>query len=101
MDLYRDKNDWWVGYYRGEQFNYVCLLPTLVIRWPRKIRLVILDGGRAVGRTTGVRRTQRPDVRRIVLRPVNIDQPSSRVTQALFRQRPTRKPHDNDPRDID
>lgn len=50
----------------------------------------------------GVRRTTRPDVRRIVLRPVNIDQPSSRITQAVFRQNPVRKLRDEaDPRDID
>ena len=44
----------------------------------------------------GVRRGQRPDLRRVVLRPVNKDQPPSRVTQALFRQRPTRKLDDDD-----
>lgn len=37
------------------------------------------------------RRAPRPDVRKIVLRPVNKDEPPSRITQALFRQRPTRK----------
>lgn len=42
------------------------------------------------------RQTARPDIRRIVLRPVNLDQPPSRVTQALFRQRPTRKLEDDD-----
>jgi hypothetical protein len=49
----------------------------------------------------GVRRGRRPDVRRIVLRPVNVDQPPSRITQALFRQRPTRKLREDDARDID
>jgi hypothetical protein len=44
----------------------------------------------------GVRRGQRPDERRIILRPVNLDQPPSRVSQALFRQRPTRKLDEND-----
>jgi hypothetical protein len=47
----------------------------------------------------GVRRGSRPDVRRVVLRPVNLDQPPSRITQALFRQRPTRKLDDDNARD--
>lgn len=42
------------------------------------------------------RRGQRPDERRIILRPVNMDQPPSRVSQALFRQRPTRKLKEDD-----
>jgi hypothetical protein len=36
MRVYRDRNDWWVGYYRGANHHYVCLLPTLVIRWTRR-----------------------------------------------------------------
>lgn len=44
----------------------------------------------------GIRRGERPDIRRIVLRPVNKDEPPSRVTQALFRQRPTRKLDEDD-----
>lgn len=40
MRFYRDRNDWWVGYYRGDQHHYVCLLPTLVIRWPRFVPYV-------------------------------------------------------------
>jgi hypothetical protein len=47
----------------------------------------------------GVRRGQRPDVRRIVLRPVNKDEPPSRISQALFRQRPTRKLEEHDKTD--
>lgn len=34
--VYRDGNDWWVGYYRGSADHFVCPLPTLVIRWRRK-----------------------------------------------------------------
>ena len=50
----------------------------------------------------GVRRTDRPDVRRVVLRPVNKDEPPSRVTQALYQHGPTRRLRDeNDARDID
>lgn len=30
--VYFDFNDWWVGYYRGPNHHYICLLPTLVIR---------------------------------------------------------------------
>ena len=37
LDLYRDCRDWWIGYYRGPNHHYVCPLPTLVIRWPRKV----------------------------------------------------------------
>jgi hypothetical protein len=50
---------------------------------------------------SGVRPGHRPEVRRVILRPVNLDQPPSRVTQGLFRQRPTRKLRDDEPRDID
>lgn len=39
MKIYIDKNDWWVGYYRGENSHYVCLLPCVVIRWRRYSRL--------------------------------------------------------------
>lgn len=35
MKIYFDFRDWWIGYYRGEHFHFVCPLPTLVIRWPR------------------------------------------------------------------
>lgn len=34
--VYQDRDDWWVGYYRGPNHHYVCPLPTLVIRWPRR-----------------------------------------------------------------
>lgn len=33
--VYVDTRDWWVGYYRGDGAHYVCLLPCVVIRWPR------------------------------------------------------------------
>lgn len=36
MKVYIDRNDWWVGYYRGDRHHYVCPLPTVVIRWPRR-----------------------------------------------------------------
>lgn len=32
---YIEKRDWWVGYYRGDRHHYVCLMPTVVIRWRR------------------------------------------------------------------
>jgi hypothetical protein len=35
MRVYRDRNDWWVGYYRGLTHHYVCVIPTVVIRWTR------------------------------------------------------------------
>ena len=34
--VYFDFRDWWVGYYRGDTHHYVCPLPTLVVRWPRR-----------------------------------------------------------------
>lgn len=36
--VYIDPADWWIGYYRGPNHHYVCPLPTLVIRWPRRRR---------------------------------------------------------------
>ena len=36
LAIYRDRRDWWVGYYRGDTHHYVCPLPTLVIRWARR-----------------------------------------------------------------
>jgi hypothetical protein len=35
MKIYFDFNDWWVGYYRGENYHFICPLPTLVIRRER------------------------------------------------------------------
>ncbi len=35
VSIYFDLRDWWVGYYRGDTYHYVCILPTLVIRWNR------------------------------------------------------------------
>lgn len=34
--VYIDTRDWWVGYYRGQMNHYVCPVPTVVIRWPRR-----------------------------------------------------------------
>jgi hypothetical protein len=36
VKLYVDTNDWWVGYYRGEHYHFVCVLPTVVLRWRRR-----------------------------------------------------------------
>lgn len=36
MKIYIDTNDWWMGYYRGEHYHFVCPLPCIVIRWSRK-----------------------------------------------------------------
>lgn len=36
VHVYREPADWWVGYYRGDHHHYVCLLPTIVIRWVRR-----------------------------------------------------------------
>lgn len=35
--VYREPRDWWVGYYRGDRHHYVCPLPTVVVRWARKV----------------------------------------------------------------
>ena len=36
VNVYIDVRDCWVGYYRGQHHHYVCLFPTVVIRWHRK-----------------------------------------------------------------
>lgn len=36
VKIYIEPRDWWIGYYRGDGFHYVCLLPTVVIRWHRR-----------------------------------------------------------------
>lgn len=36
MRIYIDRRDWWVGYYHGPNFHYVCVLPLVVIRWRRR-----------------------------------------------------------------
>lgn len=36
MKIYIDLDDWWVGLYRGPHHRYVCLLPCVVIRIPRR-----------------------------------------------------------------
>lgn len=35
MKVYLDLRDWWIGYYRGDDHHYVCVLPTVVVRWQR------------------------------------------------------------------
>jgi hypothetical protein len=34
--VYIEPRDWWIGYYRGDTHHYVCPLPTVVVRWPRR-----------------------------------------------------------------
>ena len=36
VKVYIDPADWWIGYYRGPNHHYVCLLPLVVIRWARR-----------------------------------------------------------------
>ena len=38
MKIYIDWNDWWTGLYRGREHWYVCLIPCVVIRIPRRSR---------------------------------------------------------------
>ena len=35
MTVYFDRNDWWVGVYRGPHHWYVCPLPCIVFRFDR------------------------------------------------------------------
>jgi hypothetical protein len=37
MKIYLEPRDIWIGYYRGDTHHYVCPLPTLVIRWQRRL----------------------------------------------------------------
>ena len=39
MKIYIDRDDWWVGLYRGPHHLYICLLPCVVIRIPREARI--------------------------------------------------------------
>lgn len=36
MRVYLEPRDWWIGYYRGAVYHYVCVLPCVVIRWKRR-----------------------------------------------------------------
>jgi len=36
MKIYIDTRYWWVGWYRGPEHHYICLLPCIVIRADRK-----------------------------------------------------------------
>jgi hypothetical protein len=36
MKIYLDNRDWWVGWYRGTEHHYICLLPCIVLRVTRK-----------------------------------------------------------------
>lgn len=38
MKVYIDWADWWVGLYRGPRHLYICPVPCLVIRLPRRRR---------------------------------------------------------------
>ena len=37
LRVYIEPRDWWIGYYRGDTHHYVCPLPTIVVRWKRRI----------------------------------------------------------------
>lgn len=37
VHVYREPADLWIGYYRGDTHHYVCPLPTVVIRWGRRV----------------------------------------------------------------
>lgn len=36
VTVHFDTRDWWIGYYRGDRYHYVCPVPCLVIRWNRR-----------------------------------------------------------------
>lgn len=35
LKIYIDWNDWWVGLYRGPNYQYICIIPCVVIRIAR------------------------------------------------------------------
>jgi len=37
VKVYIEPADWWIGYYRGPNHHYVCPVPLVVIRWPRRV----------------------------------------------------------------
>jgi hypothetical protein len=45
VKVYLEPRDWWVGYYRGDDHHYVCLLPCVVIRWNRRVRQGVSSRG--------------------------------------------------------
>lgn len=34
--VHLDWRDWWVGWYRGDTHNYVCIVPCVAIVWRRR-----------------------------------------------------------------
>jgi hypothetical protein len=35
ISIYLDPCSWWIGYYRGGTYHYVCPTPFVVVRWRR------------------------------------------------------------------
>jgi hypothetical protein len=38
MMVYLDLRRWWIGYECGNTHHYVCVIPALVVRWPRRLK---------------------------------------------------------------
>lgn len=36
INIYIEPRDRWIGYFRGDDYHYVCPLPCVVIRWGRR-----------------------------------------------------------------
>jgi len=36
VSVYFDFRDWWIGLYIGPNHYYLCVMPTLVIRWKKE-----------------------------------------------------------------
>jgi hypothetical protein len=32
LKVYVEPRDWWIGYFRGDEYHYVCPLPCVVVR---------------------------------------------------------------------
>jgi hypothetical protein len=38
MKVYLDLRRWWIGYECGDTHHHVCVIPALVVRWPRRLK---------------------------------------------------------------
>lgn len=52
MKVYFEPRDLWVGYYRSDDYHYICVIPTLVLRWRRKISADMEDLGLLIAEAT-------------------------------------------------
>ena len=38
MKIYVDLRRWWIGYEFDDTHHHVCIVPVVVIRWPRRLK---------------------------------------------------------------